>query len=589
MRSLRARIAIAAVLTSALALLAVPLLVWPGLRDRTIEHTRASLIAEARLMSAVVAEVVARQDDPGVIDPLVDEAARGLRARVTVIGLDGRVIAESSLSGDALSSVENHAGRPEVQQALSGQIGSAVRHSQTVDQDMLYVAVPVNHAGRRVGVARVSLPLEGVFAQARDLRRSMAAALLLAFVLTLALSAALSAPLVGPLHEIMEAARRLGAGDLGARIAVKRHDEIGELARILNQAADKLQRRLEESARDRARMEAILATMSEGLLAVDARGIVLVASEALRRSLVTEGPGGRHYLEVVRQAEISEKIEAVLRTGLPQAGEVEVWPVRRVFALTVVPFPASDGTAHGALATFHDITERRRVDQIRRDFVANASHELRTPLTSIRGFVEALEDGAIDDRPTATRFLGKIRTHAERMTALMDDLLELSRLEARKEPPQRETVALADVLDDVAASFKPAAARKNVELDIGPVSSLTAVTDPDRLRRILDCLVENAIKYTPPSGTVHLSARAGPGGGVAVEVRDNGPGIPAEHLPRIFERFYRVDKARSRELGGTGLGLSIAKHLAEGMGASIAAESEVGVGTSFAVTLPPPT
>jgi signal transduction histidine kinase len=250
-----------------------------------------------------------------------------------------------------------------------------------------------------------------------------------------------------------------------------------------------------------------------------------------------------------------------------------------------VPFPETEGKATGAVATFHDLTERRRIDQIRRDFVANASHELRTPLTSIRGFVEALEDGAVEDPATAQRFLGKIRTHADRMTALMDDLLELSRLESGHRPPKWEDVSIPELIEDVAASFAPSAARKQLKLSADPGEAEVVATDPDRLRRILECLVENAVKYTPENGEVRLAARTTEGG-VAVDVLDDGPGIPAEHLPRIFERFYRADKARSRELGGTGLGLSIAKHLAEGMGASLSVASEVGKGSSFTVSIP---
>jgi two-component system, OmpR family, phosphate regulon sensor histidine kinase PhoR len=234
------------------------------------------------------------------------------------------------------------------------------------------------------------------------------------------------------------------------------------------------------------------------------------------------------------------------------------------------------------------VTERRRIDQIRRDFVANASHELRTPLTSIRGFVEALEDGAVENPATAQRFLGKIRTHADRMAVLMDDLLELSRLESGGRPPQWDDLAVAELLEDVETSFAPSAARKPIHLLVPDPGPLVLRTDSDRLRRIVECLVDNAIKYTPAGGEVRIEARPVDGGGVEIDVRDNGPGIPPEHLPRLFERFYRVDKARSRELGGTGLGLAIAKHLAEGMGARLSVTSEVGLGSCFTVALHPP-
>jgi two-component system phosphate regulon sensor histidine kinase PhoR len=256
-----------------------------------------------------------------------------------------------------------------------------------------------------------------------------------------------------------------------------------------------------------------------------------------------------------------------------------------VYALTGEPFPGAEGTPHGAVLTFHDVTERRRLDQVRRDFVANASHELRTPLTSIRGFVEALEDGALADPPTAERFLGKIHAHADRMGALVEDLLELSRLESGERPPVREPVDVAEVADDVAASFAEMAERKSLALECRHQPARTVTSDGDRLRRILENLVENAIKYTPAGGSVGIET-AGRDGGAQVTVSDDGPGIPPEHLPRIFERFYRVDKARSRDLGGTGLGLSIVKHLAESIGATVGVSSDVGRGTRFTVLLP---
>jgi two-component system, OmpR family, phosphate regulon sensor histidine kinase PhoR len=236
--------------------------------------------------------------------------------------------------------------------------------------------------------------------------------------------------------------------------------------------------------------------------------------------------------------------------------------------------------------TFHDVTERRRVDRVRRDFVANASHELRTPLTSIRGFVEALEDGALAEAATAQRFLGKIRTHADRMALLVQDLLDLSRLESGERPPKLEPTAPAAVSGEVVEAFAEAAARKRIALRHQADWSGTLTTDAERLRRIVENLVDNAVKYTPEGGTVGVTLRAAGDGGALIEIRDDGPGIPAEHLPRLFERFYRVDKARSREIGGTGLGLAIVKHLAESIGAKVAVESEPGQGARFTLMLP---
>ena len=286
-----------------------------------------------------------------------------------------------------------------------------------------------------------------------------------------------------------------------------------------------------------------------------------------------------------RQAEIGALIDQVLTSGERRTAEIDLAGSGRSFVLVGVPFPASPGEAHGAVITFNDVSERRRVDRIRRDFVANASHELRTPLTSIRGFVEALEDGGLEEPGTAKRFLSRIRANADRMASLVDDLLELSRLESGSQPPTIESVDCGAVVSDVVASFAKIASRKSIVLDSVRAPVSPASGDGDRLRRILEHLVDNAIKYTPDGGRVRV--RVAPGGeNVLVSVEDTGPGISSEHLPRLFERFYRVDTARSRELGGTGLGLSIVKHLAESMGASVGVTSQPGKGSTFEVRLP---
>ncbi len=583
---LRGRIAVTAVAATASALVVVLALEGPDLHRRAVEQVRARLLAEARLMARVVEQPLAEARPSDEIDALVDEAARDVQARVSIIAVDGTVVADSALSGEALHRVENHRGRPEVQEALKMGAGSSIRHSTTVGDDLLYAAVAIPHRDRVGGVSRVALSLRGVEEQTDELQRAVTVALALAFVLIALLSAAFSSSLAGPLGEVMEAARRFAAGDLSARSPVRRSDEVGELARILNRSAEQLQERITEIARDRGRMDAILSAMEDGVMAVDHRGVVLLANQALRRSLELQEPVGRHYLEVVRQRRVGELLEEVLRSGARRLDEVEMLRAGRTYAVIGVPFPGPEDQPPGAVLTFHDVTERHRVEQVRRDFVANASHELRTPLTSIRGFVEALEDGAMEEPATGRRFLEKIRLHADRMATLVSDLLELSRLESGERAPAWEPVAPADVAEDVAASLAGAAERKGIALHRADEDAPTVVSDADRLRQILENLVENAVKYTPAGGRIEITTRAAAHGGAEVVVADDGPGISPEHVPRIFERFYRVDKARSRELGGTGLGLSIVKHLAEGMGASVNVESQPGRGTRFTVTLP---
>lgn len=586
MRGLRGRMALTAMAASGAALLLLWLLITPRLEAWSVQQTEALLNAEARLMARVVATPLASGDGSERLDALVDAAARDVSARVTIVAPDGRVLADSAVSGADLGALENHLQRPEVQAALRTGQGSARRHSDTLGRDLLYVAVAVRAGERLTGIARVAQPLDAVAAQTSTLRRVLGVAGLLAFAVTAALSTLLRSSLAGPLERLMRAARELGAGQVATRIEVGRDDELGELARILNSSAQRLQERMAEGARERARGEAILAAMEEGLLAVDQRGIVLVANERLCQSLGLADPRGRHFVEAVRQREVGELVQAVLDTGARQVGEVEMPRLRRAWSVTAVPFPGPEGAPHGAVLTFHEVTERRALERVRRDFVANASHELRTPLTSIRGFVEALEDGALDEPGTARRFLGKIRTHADRMTALVSDLLELSRLESGTQAPRFERLRPGELAEDTLASLAHAAEERGVELTHLAADAPVVVSDPERVLRILNNLVDNAIKYTPEGGQVRLESAATPGGAALLRVRDNGPGIAPEHQARIFERFYRVDAARSRELGGTGLGLSIVRHLAESIGALVAVESELGVGTCFTVTLP---
>ena len=585
--SLRGRMVMTAVVATAVALTLLLLLAGPRLERRAREDAYVSLTAEARLMARVVEDAIARGAAERELDGAVDAAAREVDARVTILAPDGRVLADSSASGAELRALENHATRPEVMSALAGRATRAERMSATVGVRQLYVAVPIQRAGSVVGVARVSRGAERIQAQVRALWRSAALAGLGALAAALGLSLVLSAALGRSLAEIMDTARQLAAGNLAARIRVSREDELGELARIINHSSDELQRRLAEIARDRGRTDAILSAMDDGVLAVDHEGIVTLANPSLVRAMALSSPLGRHYLEAIRQPEVSSLVEEVLRTGGRGEREIEMQALRRSFTVTGVPFPGAEGAPHGAVLTFNDTTERQRLEAVRRDFVANASHELRTPLTSIRGFVEALEDGAKDEPGTAERFLGKIRTHADRMASLVEDLLELSRLESGARVPEPDETRPSDVAADVVNSFAEQAARKPVALRHEARGAPSVVTDPERVRRILENLVDNAVKYTPAGGHVLVSTLAGPGGSVRVQVKDDGPGIEAGHRERVFERFYRVDKARSRELGGTGLGLAIVRHLAESIGAHVSLESQPGKGSTFTLLLPP--
>lgn len=587
MSSFRRRLALAGVLTAAAALLVVLFIQGRVLSADTRNETQERLRAEARILAEALSVPLSVQGPGYWVDDLVDRAGRSTETRLTVVSLNGTVIGDTTASGDALHAIENHAGRPEVRDALSLGEGTNERLSNTAHERQMYVAVRIRHEGRLLGVARASLSLARIEMRVSQLQRSLGLALLTVLALASGLAWWLSRPLAQPMQRLLEGARALARGDLDRRIPEDRDDEFGQLAHVLNQAASGIQDQFAAATREGARFSAVLSAMEDGLLAVDHKGIVLLANDALSRSHNLTGATGTHYLEVFRQAEIGALIDEVLTSGERRTAEIDLAGSGRSFVLVGVPFPASPGEAHGAVITFNDVSERRRVDRIRRDFVANASHELRTPLTSIRGFVEALEDGGLEDEENAKRFLSRIRANADRMASLVNDLLELSRLESGTRPPSLEAVDCGVVASDVVASFAEVASRKSIALDSEQTPAPAVRGDPDRLRRILEHLVDNALKYTPPGGRVRVRV-APEGQGVVVAVEDTGPGISPEHLPRLFERFYRVDTARSRELGGTGLGLSIVKHLAESMGASVSVASEPGKGSRFETHLPPP-
>ena len=585
MSSFRRRLALAGVITAALALIVVMVVQGRVVGADTRAETRERLRAEARILAEALSVPWSAQGPGPWIDELVDRAGRSTETRLTVLALNGTVLGDTTASGEGLLALENHAGRPEVKDALSLGEGTNERLSATAHERQMYVAVRIRHEGRLLGVARASLSLARIEMRASQLQRSLGVALLSVLLLSSGLAWWLSRPLAEPMSRILQGAQALAQGDLDRRIREDRDDEFGRLASVLNRAAEGIQEQFAAATRERARFSAVLAAMEDGLLAVDHRGLVLLVNDALARSHNLAAAAGTPYLEVFRQAEIGALIDRVLTTGERQTAEIDLAGTSRSFVLVGVPFPASPGEAHGAVITFNDVSERRRVDRIRRDFVANASHELRTPLTSIRGFVEALEDGGLDERDTAKRFLSRIRANADRMAALVDDLLELSRLESGAQPSSSEPLDGSAVAADVIASFAKIASRKSIALLAVPAETPPVSGDSDRLRRILEHLVDNALKYTPDGGRVTL--RVGSSGeGALIAVEDTGPGIAAEHLPRLFERFYRVDTARSRELGGTGLGLSIVKHLAESMGASVRVTSVPGEGSRFEIHLP---
>jgi two-component system phosphate regulon sensor histidine kinase PhoR len=583
--SFRTQLFLASLSTAVIALVVAGVLFSQSMRARADEQLEQTIVAEARLASDLLSRS-ARITAGASLSTTEDEASRVgrlLDARVTLIAPDGRVVGDSAETLEALASMENHATRPEVLEAKALGIGRSRRHSDTLGIDMLYVAVPVQNPA--VAFARVAVPLTSVRKQLQPIINLTLLALGLALAGAAAIAWVTSGRLGRRVQSIAEVARRYRAGDLRPPQLDYGDDELGVVARALDGSVQELGHRLAELGRDRAQMEAILTGMIEGVIVVDAQGRLQLANDAARRMLrLDELALGRHYIETIRHPAIAELVATALAGRVPDG--LQLTPPRDESRTIVARAgPVTSAESRGAVVVLHDITDLRRADQIRRDFVANVSHELRTPLTSIRGYVEALSE---DDLGTADRqrFLEIVARQTLRMERLVKDLLRLARLDAGQETlevaPCDVRGLTQNVIADLATTLDEHA--QHVEVDVA-ADAATIRGDAAKLHDVLRNLVANSATYAPERTTIEVEAsRVGPR--VAITVSDEGPGIPPEDLSRVFERFYRVDKSRARDPGGTGLGLSIVKHLVELHGGEVRAENRPGGGARFTITLP---
>jgi two-component system phosphate regulon sensor histidine kinase PhoR len=549
------------------------------LRRHMTEMQAADLRRELLLARSLYEDHGAAQPDS-----VADWLGRVADRRVTIIAPDGRVIGDSEVPDSALARLENHGRRPEVRTALAGRMGRAVRMSASVGSEELYMAVPASR-GR---VIRLAVPLHEVYRTVRRVQRGIFSVGVVALVLTGVLSLGFSIAVTRPLRQLAGVARAMAAGDLSRRARTRHRDEVGELADALDTLANELQRRLGQLEGERAEMQALIDAMAEAVIAVDARGHVRRANPAAQRIFsLGRDPRGLSPQEVTRRQPFLELVKRAL-DGAP-VSPTELTQDGRHLLATAHPLPTG-----GAVMVFLDVSALRRLEDVRRDFVANASHELKTPLTAIRGFAETLLDPHLPDGLRA-QFTQTVKANADRLQRIVDDLLDLSRIETGGWRVEPEIVSIPEMAGEAWASLQAAAQAKGAQLRIKVPHECEFVdADPSALRQIFSNLFGNSLRYIPEGGEVELSAApvaAPPSDGrawVQIAVRDNGAGIPSTHLPRIFERFYRADAARSREEGGTGLGLAIVKHLVEGHGGTITAQSELGRGTTIRFTLPVP-
>jgi two-component system phosphate regulon sensor histidine kinase PhoR len=575
----RTRTFVAVFLSASLAVGVSTWLFESSLRSYLRTDIERTLLGQARLSAALLAHS-GPLNDP---DAEADEIGRRIGTRVTFIADDGRVLGDSEVDATALATLENHAAREEVIKARESGEGLAVRRSHTTSIETLYAAVAVRNS--QVAYARVALPLTTIDERIASVRRlsliGLASGLGAALVLTLVVSGFIGRRV----RAVADTAKRYQGGDFSRPARDFGSDEIGVVANVLDQTARELGLRLTEMARQRAHTDAILTGMAEGVVLIDRHGHLVLTNPAARTMLrLPKETGETHYVELVRQPDVCRLLASALSGGSPAPVEVHLdASARSTFVAHGVPVASERGG--GAVLVLRDITDLRRADQVRRDVVANVSHELRTPLTAIRGYIEALLDAPSSSEQTR-QFLGIIDRHSLRMERLVRDLLRLARLDAGQETLSLSRCSLAEILEVVEHDLEGALAirRQSVRIEIqAGASHVTA--DSAKLADVLRNLVENASNYSPEGGVIEV-ASVRDGSNVRITIADRGPGIPEADLSRIFERFYRVDRSRTRDPGGTGLGLSIVRHLVQLHGGTVTASNRDEGGAVLEVVLP---
>ncbi|HIJ87624.1 MAG TPA: HAMP domain-containing protein [Desulfuromonadales bacterium] len=556
-----------------------------SLQKEMIEESRANLASQTQLARLLV------MSTKTAISPrqLAASIGTAIKARVTIIAPDGTVTGDSDVGPARLAQLENHLQRPEVQEALKNGSGSAVRYSETLRTLMLYTAV--TFGGSSVdGIIRLAMPLEYLSSTRSTLHGIVGGAAVITIIIALLLSYILSNVTSKPLRDMAESAARIGHGDGKARVAVTSKDEIGMLATVLNEMSERIESQVHHLSAEKQRLDTILRSMGEGVMVTAPDGVIILVNPAFRRLFsITGEVEGKRLVEISRHPDLQEAcgdlakpdVNELLREIFIASGEITLFT--HWVPLTV------DGVRQGIVAVFHDITALKKAENMRRDFVANVSHELRTPVTIIKGYAETLLDGTLQSDPIrAVRFVEIISSHADRLTNLVNDILTLSSLESKEALIELNPLDVSGTIAKACMLLQERATQKGIAIinDTASGSVPRVSADQGRLEQVMVNLLENAIKYTPDGGTVRLHTEHD-GEFVKVSVSDTGIGIPFKDLPRIFERFYRVDEARTREQGGTGLGLAIVKHIVQLHGGTVSVTSEPGKGSVFTFTLPP--
>ena len=584
------KITIVFVILTAINLFGIYIYLNRSLKNQTYDRIRHNILKETLFVKSSLKKHSLKDLDIREIDAIANDIGSQLDVRVTIISSDGSVLGDSELSIEQVENVENHSDRPEIKQALiSGKYGESKRFSTTVMQDMLYIASPLG-TRETEGVVRLAISLSEIKLVSNRLKKVLHISILLSFILIVFISFIVSLIISKPVQKMSSITQSIAHGDFSRRLLVTSNDEIGDLSEAINHMSEQIKLRIDEVIINKSRLEAVLTSMSEGVMAVDLKSTVLFINQSLKEFLqVSEKIAGRKPLEIIRNIEIQEIADEALhvKQGILSREISVLIPEEKILLIHATPIKHK-GIVDGAVLVFHDITELRRLSKIRQDFVANVSHELRTPISSIKGYSETLLEGALDDKENAREFLTIIHSEAERLASLIADILNLSKIESGKFIMELKSCRIDAIIMQVFSRLKKQARKKKIILDMQiPSDCPKILADERKLSQVVLNLIDNAIKYTPEGGKGKVTiASQNKGSYIQINISDTGIGIPEKDLPRIFERFYRVNKAHSKELGGTGLGLSIVKHIIQAHQGEVFVNSVLGQGSTFSFTIP---
>lgn len=574
-------------LVTVVAIIAVSWYFSSALKEFHHQDSVASLRARAELIAFQVQDPI-RTQSWNELNQLCREAGVKISTRITILLPSGQVVGDTR---EEPARMENHAARPEVVEALSGQVGTSSRFSRTLQKEMMYLAVPVLSDGAVVGVVRTAMAVDAVEARMGVLRERVVAGGMIVSILVALLSLVISRRISRPLEQIKQEAERYAQGDFEHHLRVSGSSEIVALAQALNEMAVQLNDRITTIDKQRNEQDSVLCSMVEGVIAIDSNQNVLRINPAAARLLDVDVQGvvGLSVQRVVRKAELLDFITNTMGSEVAIEEDMVLFSGEAEMCIQAhgTMLRGGNGESIGALVVFNDLTRIRRLETMRRDFVANVSHELKTPITAIKGFVETLLDGALDDRKNSKDFLHIIERQVERLSIIIEDLMSLSRIEQGEEKQhfELEPSNLVTIVDEAISDCTMLATQMGITIEPSKCGTLTVALNGALLEQALTNLIDNAIKYSAEGSTVLVSCRER-SGMAEVRVIDQGCGIEAEHLPRLFERFYRVDRARSRKAGGSGLGLAIVKHIVQIHHGDVSVESIPGQGSQFVIRLP---